>query len=186
MPFDATIKALVGDEATAPLEWARGVLCQWLADKLNDPLGPYAGKLGITATRKAIVSDNGEIVAAMYGRKDSPPVVSLLQGPSNARQWYCLVGEQEREGERVEVEWTLDMGVNDAEPDEDDVALQRSDDANLAGFVRDALRRGYIELNGLGLFNLDIEPDAEKQRAGQMRNPHAVTFFLRLLYDFQT
>ncbi len=177
MPFDSTIKAIRGDDAKTPLDFTRKTFCTWLAAKLNDANGPYATALKVTPVRRAFVVEDAEIARAMYRRKDAPPVASLVQGPSDSMDWW--VGDER--GERIEIEWMLDCGVADTTPTDDDLALERRDDSNLAGFVRDAVKRGFDELNALGLFNLDIEPDTEKQRAGEGRHPHKITLFVRVL-----
>ncbi len=181
MPFDPTVKAVRGDDAKTPLSWARTTFCEWLAGKLNDQNGEYATALNVSSARPAFVLEDAEMARAMYRRTDAPPVVSIVQGPSDSMLWRKTVGRQVLEGERISLEWTLDCGVRDQTSDEDDLALERRDDSNLAGFVRDAVKRGYFELDSLGLFDLNIEPDSEKQRAGQGRHPHAITLFIRVL-----
>ena len=181
MPFDSAIKAVRGDDAKAPLDWARRTFCEWLASKLNDADGDYASALNVSTGRPAFVLEDAAIARSMYRRADSPPVVSLVQGPSDSSDWFKTVDGVEIKGERITLDWTLDCGVADTTPTDDDLALERRDDSNLAAFVRDAVKRGFDELNALGLFNLDIEPDTEKQRAGQGRHPHAITLFIRVL-----
>lgn len=184
MPFDPTQNVVWGDDAKTPETWARAAFCEWLAEKLNGANGPYAAALGVKATRPAFVLENGEIARAMYRSDESPPVVSVMQGPVDGRAWRKKIGQITYEGTRIEIELTLDMGVRDAAPEVDDVAMEGADDSNLAGFVTDAVRGGYDELGALGLFDVAIEADAEMRRAGQGRHPQRVTFFLRVLRDF--
>ncbi|MBW3635754.1 MAG: hypothetical protein KY445_04710 [Armatimonadetes bacterium] len=180
MPFDLTHGVVYGDDAKTPLKWARETFCEWLAAKLNDPGGPYAAALGVTAERPAFVLENAAIAQAMYRRADAPPVVSVSQGPVNSMDWRKDIDGVERNGRRIEIECTLGMGVADRTPDDDDVAAERSDDNNLAGFVCDIIGDQWEDLETIGLFNAAIDPDPE---AG-VKHPQKLTFFIRTLRDW--
>lgn len=181
MPFDSQLKVLHGDDAATPASWARITFCNWLAAKLNDESGPYAAKLSITPDRQAFVSENGELAKAMFGDRKAPPVVTMEQGPIDDMDYRRKIGGVIYSGRRLEVQCTLDMGVGDATPDDDDVAAERNDENNLVGFVTDAVSEGYNELGALGLFHALINPDGEKQG----RHPQQLSFFLRTLRDWE-
>lgn len=181
MPFDPQIKVLHGDDAATPASWARITFCIWLATKLNDANGPYAGKLGIRPDRQAFVSENGELAKAKFSDKKAPPVVTLEQGPIADSDYRREIVGVVYEGRRLEIQCTLDMGVGDATPDDDDVAAERNDENNLVGFVTDAISEGYNELGALGLSHALIKPDGEKQG----RHPQQLTFLLRTLRDWE-
>lgn len=184
MPYDSTQKVIWGPDALTPEKWARKTFCDWLMARLNDAEGPYAAPLGLTAEREAIVTDNGQIAKAMYDDENSPPVVSVMQGPVDGIDFDREIAGATYKGRHIDLQCILDMGVRDAQPNTDNVAMQRADDSNLAGFVADAVRRGFNPLNLLGLFNCEIEPDTEKQRAGQGRHPMQLTFFIQTLDDW--
>ena len=184
MPFDSLAKALIGEDARTPLDWARKTFCVWLSAKLNDANGPYASVLGVNSSRPAFVLEDTAILRAMYKRADKPPVVGLMQGPSEWADWQKSLQGQVFEGKRIGIEWDLDCGVGDRSPTEDDLAAERADDSNLASFVQDAVESAHYELDTLGLFDVNIEPDTEKQKGGQGRHPHKITLFIRTLPSY--
>lgn len=185
MPFDATHNVVYGVDAGNVEMWSRGVLCNYIKGKLNDSSGPYYATLGLTPERLAVVTDNGAVASAMYSAPLSPPVVSLMQEPSDGEIYVTVIDGQEQDGTRTNIQLTLDMGIRDAQPDDDNPVLEARDDSLLAGFVSRIVRIGYDELSALGLFNINIKPNAEKQRAGQGRYPHDVTFFVRALDEWE-
>ena len=185
MPFDSTHKVVYGVDAGNVEMWARGVLCNHIKSKLNDASGPYYAALGLNSERLAVVTDNGQVASAMYSAPLSPPVVSLMQEPSDSQVWRKTIGGQSYKGKRKNLALTLDMGIRDAQPDDDNPVLEARDDSLLAGFVTEIIENGYDELTALGLCNIKITPSAEKQRSGQGRYPHDVTFFVRALSGYQ-
>ena len=50
----------------------------------------------------------------------------------------------------------------------------------LVDFVSDAIENNYQVLADIGLNNTELTADAERQRAGNERNPHTLTFFVRV------
>jgi hypothetical protein len=183
MPFSSEHGVIYGDDARSPSQWARTTFCTWLASKLNAPEGPYATGLGITAGRQAIVSDNVGRLKRMYSLASSPPAVGVIQGPVDSGRSGKKINDIVYRGARHEMTLELDMGVKDRAPGVDDQS-ERSDDSLLAGFVADAVRRGFKELYALGINNSDMQADLEKQRAGEGRHPHIFTFFIVTLDDW--
>ncbi len=167
-----------------PEVWGQNTFLAFVRSALNDPAGPYYEALKLAEERPAIVSAARRVAAALYADKDSGPVVFSMLGPGENTSSGKTIGGTFYEGQRVGVTLKLDMGVNDASPEdpdeeEDNVADEAAMDAMLGGFVRDIVRRGFAELAALGLNNIAILPDEENQRAGVGRNPHIVTFFVK-------
>lgn len=185
MPYNDTHKLIYGKDARKVPQWARGVFCAWLAEKLNDATGPYYDDLQLTSERKAVVTDNSKTANAVYSDTKNPPVVFAQQGVVENRRYQKRVESQTYEGQRYEITLELDMGISNTQPEiindepipNDDATDLVRDDSLLASFVADAVRRGLSELDDLGLFNTNLVADLEKQRAGVGRYPHRLTFF---------
>ena len=172
MPLDPQTLCLTGKDAMRPKSWATQTFCDWLAAILNDTSGPYADELGVTEERQTIVTDNLEIGSAMFKQKQSPPVVLVMKGESE--QMMC--GE-------VAITLQLDMGVRDRLTDDDiqgneNVIVEAQSNEMLTDFVAHAINSNYKQLCAIGLHNPMLTTDAERQRAGQERNPHTLNFFV--------
>lgn len=185
MPFNETYGVIYGKDARKVEKWARGTFCTWLAAQLNDVGGPYYDDLGLTTSRKAVVTDNVSEARANYVPGSTTPVVFAQQGDVESRRYQKRVEGQPYEGQRYEITLELDMGIESTpleiindEPVPNDSAIDLvNDDSLLVSFVRDAVRRGLSDLDDLGLFNTNLIADLEKQRAGVGRYPHRLTFF---------
>lgn len=170
MPFDPQTKTVVGADARRAKTWAIRTFCEWLEGELNAE--PYASALGLSDERRATVTDNQEIAGALYSDSTSPPVVIVRNGTVetgvNGRRLMTL---------------QLDMGVRDMAPDDDNAMDEAEADSMLVDFVFDAIESNYQTLADLGLNNTELSADAERQRAGNERNPHTLTFFVCVQKD---
>ncbi|RYG66319.1 hypothetical protein EON80_15650 [bacterium] len=190
MPSDIKERVIWGPDIHQPNRWARTRFCAWLAERLNDPDGPYAAALSLRVTppysadapeRRAIVTDNREIAGAMYSEALSPPVVFVKSGTED--DWRLSgkkIDGEFHHGKRYELDFTIDMGINDATPEEVDVVEEERDDALLADFVSSAIREGYDSLAQIGL-NHAVQVPAGNTGG---RHPRKLQFFVIALDEW--
>lgn len=187
MPYDAAHRVFYGDDARRVPTRARRVLMDYLDGALNDEGGPYFAPLGLDATpneigeatRKVVVTASARLADAIYSGQAKDPTVFVGKGPKpDWKPSGATIGGSFYEGKRFELSFNLDSGVDTAPSD---VVAQEDADSELADFIVDAVERGFDDLALLGLHNVQVEADAEAQRAGTGRNPIRATCFATAL-----
>lgn len=181
MPFDPR-GFFYGTDALEVADVTQQRFIDFLAGKLNDPTGPYRALLG----KDVFVSQNTALTSAAYS--SGTPSVTVWQGKGEAEDWGKAIGAVDYEGERRELSLNLDCAAGlevheEGEADALPVDETRADN-RLQSFIESAVRAGYDELWELGLTEIEIRPDDEKQRAGEGRNPMLVTYAAYSLSNF--
>jgi hypothetical protein len=139
------------------------------------------------------VTDESQIAQALFQKGDKSPVVFVMQGPDNTSVNGRTIDGTFHPGTRHEITLNLDLGASDrgtldAAAFNDPTTVSNAlgvelIDSNLSDYVFDAVIRGQVELDAMGLNDLKIAPDLAAQQAGRGRNPQTVTLFVRTVDD---
>jgi hypothetical protein len=180
MPLEPNSKFFHGAEARGIWKATRNVFMDTLRDALNDEQGDYQPGLN---TEVAVTSSE-KLAADLYNQANDDAIIYVVRGKLDDSFWGKKIGGTFYEGKRYEIELLLDfsMGPNRSNPESPVDAAEADED--LADALCYFLKAHVSQFNALGLHNIEVEPDAEKQGAGIGRNPHRVTFLAFALDNY--
>lgn len=179
MPLDTAGHFFYGPDARTIWKTTRNTFMDTLRAALNDVEGDYQGSIGKPVT----VTPSEKLAGLLYDDDSDEALIYVVRAALSDSTWGKTIGPTFYEGKRYEISLTLDFSMG-APLDPDSPVDETEADQDLADALSYFIKASVSQFNALGLHNIAIVPDAEKQSAGIGRNPHRVSFLAFALNDY--
>jgi len=180
MPLDPSSKAFYGPDARTPWKTTRNVLMDELRRVLNDPEDDFRTSIG----RPTTVTPSDELSRLLYDNSSDEAIIYVVRGTRQASPSGRTIDGTFYPGTRYVITFPLDFSMGAQAVDPDSPVDASEADQDLADALEYLILHRRDQFVALGLHDIDIEPDAESQRAGVGRNPHRISFIALTLHDY--
>ncbi len=170
MPLHTPTRAFYGPEAKRLWKTTRDAFIAALDSALN------SDDFQETINKPVVVTSSESLASALYDEEgdQSEAIIYVVRDRKESMPSGRKIDGQYYEGERHEMSFTLDFSMgetNAANP-----LAEAEADQDMADALSYFLKAHLSMFDAMGLQNIAISPDAEKQGAGVGRNPHRVSF----------